>query len=546
MLNSLIFQRIFKSRMKRKSLLLNIFIVLFSICSVQAFAKKAPEVAVAEEAENQPEEKVNPFLGKKISVPLPVVKKGGVDDLQFAYFVQGLFISNFQNYSGMNVVERAQVRRVYSQVLANRGSSTYDESAMQEVGRLASNEYYVSIVLTKREIGYSLVCKMVDSVTGSVIGKAYSNPAMSDPGVLASGALDLACRSLILALGIEPVLLENLMHGKNSAEPYQMAVINSNNAWARGYVNELQHGSIIESLMYLNQASQGSYVIYDAQEQVQDILKDLSAGRYDHNSLSEKKLEESWTNLWNEYENFYRKNKFRVVYYSVAQIQSDPGSGKTIYTVTVAQLLNHNVVRIWWQLYSSFTKIRKKTSWNCRIVMPGDRSSDIEKIQYSLVNDNGKSVDACIVDFDSERPSMFIEGNAMKLKFSCSTEDATEGFSLACKYHYYEEPAAAIRYVESDDRMNSVLFDAWDESKFSGLYNYSKTRCGFNINKNGSVKFQQYEFVDHLDTDAAIFVPGATYVFEKPYFEFLTTDNEQEFKKRLPKYSQCYVLKTGI
>lgn len=537
--------------MKRKPYQLYILMALFSICSLQSFAKKAQAVAAADPvvvdaADEQQEEEVNPFFGKKISVPLPVVKKGGAEDLQFAYFVQGLFISNFQNYSGMNVVERDKVRRVYSQVLANRGNAPYDEGAMQEVGRLASNEYYISIVLTKREIGYSLVCKMVDSVTGSVIGKPFSNPAMPDPGVLSSGSLDLACRSLILALGIEPVFLENLLHGKNSAEPYQMAVINSNNAWARGYVNEIQHGSVIDSLMYLNQASQGSYVIHDAQEQVQDILKDLSAGRFDHNSVSEKKLEECWTNLWNEYESFYRKNKFRVVYYPEAQISSDPKSGKTFYTVTAVQLLNHNVVRIWWQLYSSFSRIRKNHPWNCRIVMPGERSSDIEKIQYSLVNDRGKSVDACIVDFDSERPSLFIEGNAIKLNFTCSTADATEGFSLSCKYHYYEEPAAVIRYVESDGRMNAVLFDAWDESKFSGLYNYSKTKCGFNVNKNGSVKFQQYEFLDHVNTDAAPFVPGATYIFEKPNFEFFSTDSEQSFRKMLPNYSQCYVLKTGI
>lgn len=89
-------------------------------------------------------------------------------------FVQGLITTNFQNYSGMRVVDRQNFDMVKAEQKLSEGAESSDSETI-EIGKLTNARSVIIGNITKKTESYALTFSITDSESGES-KSSYSIP----------------------------------------------------------------------------------------------------------------------------------------------------------------------------------------------------------------------------------------------------------------------------------------------------------------------------------------------------------------------------------
>lgn len=261
---------------------------------------------------------------KSITVPAPTLTNGTGDDAWIPAYVQGLLTTNFQNYSEMEVIDRMNTAKIMKeQKLAESMADMQNEADQIKIGKLVSAKYTVAVQIIKKGGDYSLDIKVDDTEKGTAIGKAYTNPSCSNDDLKNGRAIYLASYDLLKGLGVNESKLKGLKDAADAAGKTQSEAVKNNTSVAKGIVAE-RNGNVVEAMAYFNQANN----IAEAAERLGQIEVSITTGNYGGESLEtqvaneiqrrfqQKKLEEQWEKIWEQYIKYEEDNWAVVTYYS--------------------------------------------------------------------------------------------------------------------------------------------------------------------------------------------------------------------------------------
>ena len=80
-------------------------------------------------------------------------------------FIQGVITSNFQQYSGMKVVDRQNADMVKAEQRLSEGAE-FDEKSAIELGKMTSARLIITCNITGKSASYALMFSITDAQTG--------------------------------------------------------------------------------------------------------------------------------------------------------------------------------------------------------------------------------------------------------------------------------------------------------------------------------------------------------------------------------------------
>ena len=248
-----------------------------------------------------------------IAVPAPKAVNIGDDSNWIPLFIQGVITSNFQQYSGMNVVDRQNADMVKAEQRLSENTA-YDEKSAIELGKLTSARLIITGSIMAKSNAYALTFSITDAETGET--KATS----SIPNCLASAledgtAANQVSYDLMKGYGIK-------LSSEAQSKLTQKASVMSGEAaaqasLAKGIVAE-QNGTNIEALTYYIQARKSDKKLGEATSRMANMTTVVTSGNYGANAKNLMKLRNDWDKLLREAAELIASNppEFELRYFS--------------------------------------------------------------------------------------------------------------------------------------------------------------------------------------------------------------------------------------
>ena len=193
-----------------------------------------------------------PLNGKRITVPKPTFINGSADEEWVPLFIQGQLTTNFQNYSGLTVIDRLNQDKAKAEQKLSE-SASYSEVDQLAVGKLVAANYIVAITVIKKGSSFSIDAKINAADTNTTVGKAYTNPNCSVTALESGAEINNLAYELLKGLGIPESQIKDLKD--TTYLKHQKSALAANTNIAKGISSEMATGNIVQTLAYYQKAS---------------------------------------------------------------------------------------------------------------------------------------------------------------------------------------------------------------------------------------------------------------------------------------------------
>lgn len=299
--------------MKRKLVL----IILLFYCSTLVFSvtkskkktkKNNVEETSAVEKSVEVEQIVEKQISTNIAVPIPKTINFSEGKEWIPVFIQGIITSNFQQYSGMTVIDRQNTDMVKAEQKLSENVE-YSESDVVELGKLINARLIIAGTLIEKSGSYALNFNITDIQTGETKASA-SIPTCLYSYLESGGAANQISLELMKNFGI---LLPNdtEKYLTNDSVKDEMAAQTS---LAKGIIAE-KNGTNIEALTYYIKASKSDKKLSEATSRMQNMTTIVSSGNFGANAKNLIKLRNDWDNLLAETAEFIASNPPEFAFY---------------------------------------------------------------------------------------------------------------------------------------------------------------------------------------------------------------------------------------
>ena len=227
-----------------------------------------------------------------IAVPAPkaVNLEGGTNWIPL--FVQGIITTNFQQYSGLAVIDRQNADMVKAEQRLSE-SAEFDEKDAIELGKMTSAKLIVTGSVMAKSGAYALTFNITDAQTGETKASASvpncPRSALEDGTAANQISYDLMT-SYGIALGADAkTKLTQTASAMTSETSAQVSV-------AKGIAAE-KGGSNIEALTYYIQARKSDNKLAEATSRMAGMTTVVTSGNFGANAKNMMKLRNDWDKL---------------------------------------------------------------------------------------------------------------------------------------------------------------------------------------------------------------------------------------------------------
>lgn len=253
-----------------------------------------------------------------IAVPAPKTMNIGEGNEWIPLFIQGVITTNFQNYSGMKVVDRQNSDMVKAEQRLSENVEFSDADAI-EMGKMTHAHLIVTGSITGKASSYALMFSITDAETGET--KASATVPNCLFSALENGdAANQISYDLMTGYGIS---LSADAKKKLTQKASVMTAENTAQASvAKGIVAE-NSGSNIEALTYYIQAKKNDKKLSEATSRMANMTTVVSTGNFGKNAKNMIKLRNDWDKLLTEAAEFMKSNPptFDLYYFTDIDVQ---------------------------------------------------------------------------------------------------------------------------------------------------------------------------------------------------------------------------------
>lgn len=406
-----------------------------------------------------------------IAVPAPKTMNIGEGNEWIPLFIQGVITTNFQNYSGMKVVDRQNSDMVKAEQRLSENAEFSDADAI-EMGKMTHAHLIVTGSITGKSTSYALMFSITDAETGET--KASATVPNCLFSALENGdAANQISYDLMTGYGIS---LSADAKKKLTQKATVMTAENTAQASvAKGIVAE-QSGSNIEALTYYIQAKKNDKKLSEATSRMANMTTVVSTGNFGKNAKNMIKLRNDWDKLLWEATALIAANPpvFQLVYYDDLKTEEiDYDKGTLNISVTVPDVVQCNLRDFWENeklvksMKSSLAGISESKNW-------GEK---INGFPWSYADDVGG---------DNWLQQLSSYSSSIKLYFNILLLNSSK--------KVISEKKMTVKMFLCDSTRRSVE----PEDFFTGRYYVWK--CHNNLYKNGKIIFESIS-VDDADTD---------------------------------------------
>ncbi len=319
-----------------------------------------------------------------IAVPAPKMINVEAGNEWIPLFVQGVISANFQQYSGMKVIDRQNADMVKAEQRLSE-SAEFDEKNTITLGKMTSARLIVTGSITGKASSYALIFSITDAETGEAKTSA-SVPNCLFSALESGEAANRISYDLMTGYGIAlsadvKVKLTEKTAAMNAETTAQASV-------AKGIAAE-KVGSNIEALTYYIRARKNDKKLAEAlncASSMTTVIADGNLGAYAKNLI---KLRSDWDKLLRKTAELIASNEpaFTLRYYS--DIRSDAidyNKGMMTIGISSPHLYQDNFIdwyeenlKIEEEMRTALQKIPESKDW-------GDK---INKFPWSYANDIG-------------------------------------------------------------------------------------------------------------------------------------------------------------
>ena len=306
-----------------------------------------------------------------IAVPAPKAVNIGDDSNWIPLFIQGVITANFQQYSGMNVVDRQNADMVKAEQRLSENAA-YDEKSAIELGKLTSARLIITGSIMAKSNAYALTFSITDAETGET--KATSSIPNCLTSALEDGtAANQVSYDLMKGYGIK-------LSSEAQSKLTQKASVMSGEAaaqasLAKGIVAE-QNGTNIEALTYYIQARKSDKKLGEATSRMANMTTVVTSGNYGANAKNLMKLRNDWDKLLHEATELIASNppEFELRYFSDIEAkemtEKDYENGTMTFTVGspyLKEITGSENDKIVTELLDGLHKIEQSKNWGEKI-----------------------------------------------------------------------------------------------------------------------------------------------------------------------------------
>ena len=260
--------------------------------------------------------KESPSTAKKqnaIAVPAPkgVNLEGGSDWIPL--FIQGIITTNFQQYSGLAVIDRQNADMVKAEQRLSE-SAEFDEKNTIELGKMTSAKLIVTGNIVAKSGAYALTFSITDAQSGETKATASvpdcPRSALEDGTAANQISYDLMA-GYGIALGTDAKARLTQTASAMTAETSAQASV------AKGIAAE-KGGSNIEALTYYIQAKKNDRNLAEATSRMAGMTTVVMSGNFGANAKNLMKLRNDWDKLLLEAAGLIAANppEFEVRYFT--------------------------------------------------------------------------------------------------------------------------------------------------------------------------------------------------------------------------------------
>ena len=283
------------------------FVFSASRAKVKNKKNKSEETVIVEQSD-QVQETVEKQIPNNIAVPVPKTLNFAEGTDWIPVFIQGIITSNFQQYSGMNVIDRQNTDMVKAEQKLSENVE-YSESDVVEFGKLINARLIIAGTIIEKSGSYALSFSITDIQTGETKSSAYIPTCLYS--FLESGAAaNQISYELMKNFGIS-LSTDAEKKLTNSAENEEMIAQSS---LAKGIVAE-NKGTNIEALTYYIKASKSDKKLREATSRMQNMTTVVSSGNFGANAKNLIKLRKEWDNLLREAAELIASNPPEFAFY---------------------------------------------------------------------------------------------------------------------------------------------------------------------------------------------------------------------------------------
>lgn len=248
-----------------------------------------------------------------IAVPAPKTVNIGNGNEWIPLFIQGVITSNFQQYSGMKVVDRQNADMVKAEQRLSEGAE-FDEKSAIELGKMTSARLIITGNITGKSSSYALIFSITDAETGET--KASATVPNCLFSALENGdAANQISYDLMTGYGIK--LDSNAKTKLTQKASVMSAETTAQASVAKGIVAE-QRGANLEALTYYIQARKNDKKLSEAASRASAMSTVVASGNFGAQAKNLIKMRNDWDKLLTEAAELIKANPptYELLYHS--------------------------------------------------------------------------------------------------------------------------------------------------------------------------------------------------------------------------------------
>ena len=227
-----------------------------------------------------------------IAVPAPKGVNLGDGAEWIPLVIQGFITTNFQQYSGMTVIDRLNADMVKAEQKLSE-SAEFDEKNTLELGKMTSARFIVTGNIVAKSASYALTFSITDAETGET--KASASVPNCPRSALEDGtAANQISYDLMTGYGI--ALSNGAKKNLTQKSKAIAAEANAQVSVAKGIAAE-KGGSNIEALTYYIQARKSDNKLAEATSRMASMTTVVAGGNFGANAKNLIKLRKDWEQL---------------------------------------------------------------------------------------------------------------------------------------------------------------------------------------------------------------------------------------------------------
>jgi hypothetical protein len=256
---------------------------------------------------------VNPFYtgggGEGISLAILAPEASGLTEDQgyIPALVQGEFVTSFNGYSAISVLDRENLDAQYGELFS--GYYDDDAEAGMDLGHLTPTEYIMGGRIIKTAAGYALqiqITKTADKMTAASYSGTCTFAELDNLTGIRRASLDL-----IQKMGVEPTERTKTELAGAAAANH----VNAQTALAQG-ITAQQNGTVVEALSYYYQAASFDSSLLEAASRASVMSAAISSGNIGVDVRNDIQRRKEWIKILEEAENYFKDHlPWEIVYY---------------------------------------------------------------------------------------------------------------------------------------------------------------------------------------------------------------------------------------